>query len=58
MKDKADNPRGRRKYELTQSYESYSDYAFPTNESRHPRCKNAADYVLCTLTNDECQFPN
>ena len=30
----------------------------PNNESCHPRCKNAADYVLCTPNNDECQFPN
>ena len=29
MKDKADNSRGREKYELTQAYKSYADYAFP-----------------------------
>ena len=27
-------------------------------KTHHPRCKNAADYVLCTPTNDECKFPN
>ena len=58
MKDKADHSRGRGKYELHQAYESYSDYAFPNNETRPPRCENAADYVLCTPTNDECKFLN
>ena len=24
----------------------------------HPRCKNAADSVICSPTNDSCQFPN
>ena len=38
MKDKAENSRGREKYELTQSYKSYADYAFPNNETRHLRC--------------------
>ena len=37
MKDKADNLRGRKKGELTQSYKSYADYAFPKKETRHPR---------------------
>ena len=46
MKDKADHSRGREKCELHQAYESYSDYAFPNNETRHPRCENEADYVL------------
>ena len=58
MKDKADNSRGRGKDELTQSYKSYADYAFTQTETHHPRCENAADYVLCTPTNDECKFPN
>ena len=58
MKDKADNSRGRRKDELTQAYKSYSDYVFTKNETRHPRCENAADYILFTTTNDECQFTN
>ena len=58
MKDKADNSRGREKYELTQAYKSYSDYAFPNNETCHPRCENASDYVLCTPNNDERQLPN
>ena len=58
MKDKADNSCGRKKYELTQAYKSYADYAFPNYETRHPRFKNAADYVLCTPTNDECQLLN
>ena len=43
---------------LTQAYKSYADYAFTEKQTRHPRCKNAADYVLCTPTNDECKFPN
>ena len=47
MKDKADNSRGREKDEISQAYISYSDYEFPKNKTRHPRCKNAADYVLC-----------
>ena len=29
MIDKAENSRGRGKYELTQAYKSYADYAFP-----------------------------
>ena len=58
MKDKAENSRGSKKDELTQSYKSYADYAFPDNETCHPCCENAADYVLCTPTNDECKFPN
>ena len=29
MKDKAKNSRGRGKYELTEAYKSYADYAFP-----------------------------
>ena len=37
IKDKADNSRGREKYELTQSYKSYADCAFPNDETRHPR---------------------
>ena len=47
MKDKADNSSGMGKDELTQSYKSYSDYAFPNDETCHPRCKNAAYSVLC-----------
>ena len=58
MKDKADNSRGREKYELTQAYKLYADYAFPNNETRHPRFENAAYYVLCTPNIDECQFTN
>ena len=58
MKDKAYNSRGREKGESTQAYKSYADYAFPKKETRHPRCENAADFVLCTPTNDECKFPN
>ena len=57
MKYKAENSRGRGKYELTQAYKSYTDYNFPNNATRHPHCKNASDYVLCTSTNDECQLP-
>ena len=52
MKDKADNSCGRVKDQLTQSYKSYADYTFPNDEARHPRCKNAADSVLCSPTND------
>ena len=32
MKDKVDNSRGKGKYELTQSYKLYADYAFPGNK--------------------------
>ena len=52
MKYKADNSRGRKIKELTQDYKSYADYAFPNDETCHTRCKNAADYVLFTLTNN------
>ena len=57
MKDKADNSCGGKKDEFTHAYKLYADYAFPNDKTSHPRCKNAADSVLCTLTNDECQFP-
>ena len=58
MKDKADNLHGRKKYELTQAYKSYAEYSFPNDETRHQRCKNVVDSMLCTPTNDECQFLN
>ena len=58
MKEKADNSRGRGKDELTQAYKSYADHAFPEKQTRDPHCKNAADSVLCTPTNDKCKFPN
>ena len=58
MKDKAENSCGRGKDELTQAYKSYSDYLFPDKQTCHPRCKNAADYVLCTPTNDEFKLTN
>ena len=57
MKDKAYNSRGKKKYGLTQYYKSYADHAFPNYETRHPRFENAADFVLFTPTNDECQLP-
>ena len=47
MKDKAEHSRRGRKYELTQAYQSYADYAFPNNETCQPRWENAADYILC-----------
>ena len=46
MKDKADNSRGREKYESNQAYKSYADYEFPNNDTRHPRCKYASDMAL------------
>ena len=55
---KADNSRGRKQDELTQAHKSDADCAFTNNETRHPRCKNASDYVLCTPTKDEFQLPN
>ena len=58
MKDKAENSRGRGIDELNQAYKSYADYAFPEKQTRHPRCENAADSVICTPTNDECKLPN
>ena len=58
MKEKADISRGIGKDELTQAYKSYADYAFPEKQTRHPRCENTSDSVLCTPTNDECKFPN
>ena len=47
MKDKADSSRGRKKYEITQAYKSYSYHAFPNDETRHPRCKKCIR--LCSL---------
>ena len=47
-----------KKNELTKAYKSYAEYAFPNNETCRPRYKNAADYVICTPTDNECQFPN
>ena len=58
MKDKADNSCGIKKDELTQFYKSYADYSFPNDDTRHLRCENAVEYVICSRTNDECQFPN
>ena len=58
MKDRAENLCGSGKYELTQAYKSYADYAFLEKQTRLPLCENAADSVLCTPTNDECKFPN
>ena len=52
MKNKAHNPRRRKKDELTQAYKSYTDYSFPKKETRHPCCENSADSVVCTPTND------
>ena len=46
MKDKADNSRVRKKYELNQAYRSYADHAFSNNETRHPRCEYAADSLV------------
>ena len=57
MKDKADNSCGRGKDELTQAYKSYTGYAIQEKETRHPRCENAGDSILCTPTNDECTPP-
>ena len=51
MKDKAYNSRGRKKDEITQALKTYADYAFPKDETHCPRCKNAADSVLCSRTN-------
>ena len=48
MKQKAENSLGGGKDELTQAYQLYADYAFPENKTRNPRCKYAADSVLCT----------
>ena len=31
---------------------------FQTKKNSHPRCKNAANSVLCTPTNDEFKLPN
>ena len=58
MKDKADISCRRKQYELTLAYKSYAEYALPNNETCHPRCKIAADCVLCTTTDGECQLPN
>ena len=54
-KEKAENSCGGVKDELTQGYKSYADYAFPEKQTRHPRCENAADSVICTPTNDGCK---
>ena len=52
MKNKSDNSPGRKKDELTQAYRSYDDCAFPNDETCHLRCKNAANYIICSPTND------
>ena len=46
LKITEDKSRGIEKDELTQFYKSYADYDFPKNETRHSRCKNAADSVF------------
>ena len=58
MKYKVDNSSWGGGGELTQAHKSYANYAFPNDETRHPRCKNAADYVIFSPNNDECQLPN
>ena len=58
MKDIADDSHGRKKDELNRAYKSCADYAFPNDETRHPRCKNTEDYILCKPTNDEFQLTN
>ena len=57
-KDKTDNSNGRKTGELTQAYKSYADYAFSNDETCYPRCENADDFVLCSMTNDEFHFTN
>ena len=52
MKDKAYNSPGGEKDEFNQAYKLYADYDFQNDETRHPRCKNVADYVPCTPTYD------
>ena len=46
LKDKGDNSRGNKKYEWTQAYKSYAEYAFPNDETSHPRRENAVDHYL------------
>ena len=58
VEDKEDNSQAKGKDQLTQAYKSYANYASPNDETCHPCCENAADSVLRSLTNDECQFPN
>ena len=58
MKDKADNSLGNKNMNQLKLTNHMLTTHFQNNENRHPRCENAADYVLCTLTNDECQLPN
>ena len=60
MKEKADNSRGRGKYELTESYKLYADYAFPEKKTRHLRCENAADYFFVhqLMMNVNCPIGN
>ena len=58
MKEKAENSRGRGKYELTQAYKIICWLCIPDKQTRRPRCENAADSVLCTPTNDVCKLPN
>ena len=33
-------------------------HAFPDKQTCHPCGENAADSILCTLANNECQFLN
>ena len=50
IKDKAKNSPGRGKHELSKSFKSYDDYTILNDETCHPRCENAADSVLCSLS--------
>ena len=46
MKEKAYNSRGREKDELTQALKSYSDYAFPNDETCLPRELYAFSFMI------------
>ena len=50
----------KRKSELTQSYKSYADYAFPEKKNHHPRCENTADSVFVhqLMMNVNCPIGN
>ena len=57
MEAQAHASRSRAKASLIEDYEQYSQFVFPENEARHPRCEDAADSVLCAPT-PECSLPN
>ena len=58
MKDIANNSRGMKKMNELKLTNHMLTMPLQKNETSHPRCKNAADSVICSPTYQECQFTN